>query len=227
MESHRQFELPDKELVEQTFLPPDLVTVWAGSLGTLIGCGVPILDCFRALNEINDNPAFCWLNVSVHNAVRQGDGLAASMWKDSSVRGKIDPLLISMIDLGEVTGTLDQVLAEYAEQKMGNEKLSHSLSRSTELKWFTLRLSKCFDAGLPIVRSLQMAEQDPYLVRAHPEIAQIRTAVEGGDSLHEAMKGADTPVLDIDELYLKHVFAGEIGGVLDIIMQRLSEQCML
>jgi type IV pilus assembly protein PilC len=88
------------------------------------------------------------------------------------------------------------------------------------LTLFTRQLSTLQDAGLPLLRSLQILEsqQKPGLLK---NILQgVCEEVEGGSSLSEAM--AKYPKA-FDRLFVKMVNAGEIGGVLDIILQRLAE----
>lgn len=88
------------------------------------------------------------------------------------------------------------------------------------LTLFTRQLSTLQDAGLPLLRSLQILEsqQKPGVLKN--VLQNVTEEVEGGSSLSEAM--AKQPKA-FDHLYVKMVNAGEIGGVLDIILQRLSE----
>ncbi len=88
------------------------------------------------------------------------------------------------------------------------------------LTLFTRQLSTLQDAGLPLLRSLQILEgqQKPGLMK---NILQgVCDEVEGGSSLSEAMSKYPRA---FNRLFVKMVNAGEIGGVLDIILQRLSE----
>jgi type IV pilus assembly protein PilC len=85
---------------------------------------------------------------------------------------------------------------------------------------FTRQLSTLQDAGLPLLRSLQILEsqQKPGLLKN--TLTGVCEEVEGGSSLSEAM--AKFPKA-FNRLYTKMVAAGEVGGVLDIILQRLAE----
>jgi type IV pilus assembly protein PilC len=89
-----------------------------------------------------------------------------------------------------------------------------------QLVTFTRQLSTLQDAGLPILRSLQILEsqQKPGLFKAI--IGGVADEVEGGGSLSEAM--ANYPKA-FDKLYVNMIHAGEMGGVLDIILARLAE----
>ncbi len=85
---------------------------------------------------------------------------------------------------------------------------------------FSRQMSTLQDAGLPILRSLQiLAEQEkPGLFKN--TLSQIAADVEGGSSLSEAMEKHPKA---FDRLYTKMIAAGEIGGVLDIILRRLAD----
>ena len=85
---------------------------------------------------------------------------------------------------------------------------------------FTRQLSTLQDAGLPILRSLQILEQQqkPGLLKAI--IGGVADDVESGSSLSESM--ANYPRA-FDKLYVNMINAGEAGGVLDIILARLAD----
>jgi len=88
-----------------------------------------------------------------------------------------------------------------------------------ELVVFTRQLSTMIDAGLPLVRSLDiLAAQEP-----NPKFKRILTSVketvEGGATFADAL--AKHPSV-FDTLYVNLVRAGEAGGVLDTILRRLA-----
>ena len=89
-----------------------------------------------------------------------------------------------------------------------------------QLTTFTRQLSTLQDAGLPLLRSLQILEEQLRPSKLKSVLQQVSEDVEGGSSLSEAM--AKHPSA-FNRLYTKMVNAGEIGGVLDIILQRLAE----
>jgi type IV pilus assembly protein PilC len=88
-----------------------------------------------------------------------------------------------------------------------------------KLTLFTRQLSTLQDAGLPLLRSLQILEgqQKPGLLKSI--LGQVCEDVEAGTTLSDSM--AKHPKA-FDRLYCKMVNAGEIGGVLDLILQRLA-----
>src|SRR5438874_10087501 len=89
-----------------------------------------------------------------------------------------------------------------------------------QLVAFTRQLSTLQDAGLPILRSLQILEQQqkPGLLKAI--IGGVAEEVEGGGTLSDAM--AKYPKA-FDKLYVNMINAGEAGGVLDLILSRLAD----
>jgi type IV pilus assembly protein PilC len=89
-----------------------------------------------------------------------------------------------------------------------------------QLVGFTRQLSTLQDAGLPILRSLQILEQQqkPGLLKAI--IGGVSDEVEGGGTLSDAM--AKFPKA-FDKLYVNMINAGEAGGVLDLILARLAD----
>lgn len=106
------------------------------------------------------------------------------------------------------------------KKKRGGASISIGGVSKKHLTLFTRQLSTLQDAGLPLLRSLQILEgqQKPGLMKN--VVGGVCEEVEGGSSLSDAM-GKYPKAFDI--LYTKMVHAGEIGGVLDIILQRLAE----
>ncbi|MEP0847188.1 MAG: type II secretion system F family protein [Phycisphaerae bacterium] len=89
-----------------------------------------------------------------------------------------------------------------------------------QLTQFTRQLSTLQDAGLPILRSIRILEQQAKAGMLKGSLKQISEDVEGGATLSEAM--ARHPKA-FDRLYCNMVAAGESGGVLDVILQRLAD----
>lgn len=85
---------------------------------------------------------------------------------------------------------------------------------------FTRQLSILQDAGLPILRSLKILEDQAKPGALKNALIDVCDEIEGGASLSEAM--AKTPRV-FDRLYVNMIKAGEAGGSLEIILQRLAE----
>jgi len=89
-----------------------------------------------------------------------------------------------------------------------------------QITTFTRQLSTLQDAGLPILRSLKILwqQQKPGVLKN--TLDGIGGDVESGATLSEAMSRHPKA---FDRLYVNMVQAGETGGVLDVILQRLAE----
>jgi len=90
---------------------------------------------------------------------------------------------------------------------------------SKELTQFTRQFSTLIDAGLPIVRSLNILANQMKPSVLKNAVISVEEDVEGGNSLSEAM--AKHPSA-FDKLFVNMVRAGEAGGVLDVILERLA-----
>lgn len=103
---------------------------------------------------------------------------------------------------------------EISLPKIGREKV-----KNKELALFTRQFSVMLDAGLPLVQCLEILGQQQDNKYFQKVIYQTRGDVEAGMTLADAM--AKHPRV-FEPLYTNMVAAGETGGILDIILQRLS-----
>ncbi len=91
--------------------------------------------------------------------------------------------------------------------------------KNKDIVIFTRQFSTMIDAGLPLVQGLNiLAEQNPNPTFKNI-LRQLTKDVEGGSTLAEAMK--KHPKV-FDNLFVNLIAAGEIGGILDTILQRLA-----
>ena len=88
------------------------------------------------------------------------------------------------------------------------------------LSAFTRQLSTLQDAGLPILRSIRILEQQQKPGMLRRVLKEVHDDVEGGMTFSEAL--ARHPKA-FNRLYCNMVAAGEAGGVLDVILERLAE----
>lgn len=88
------------------------------------------------------------------------------------------------------------------------------------LTLFTRQLSTLQDAGLPIVRSLKILEGQQKPGTLKNTLITVSEDVEGGMTFSEAL-GKHPKAFD--KLYVNMVRAGEVGGILDSILQRLAD----
>lgn len=118
------------------------------------------------------------------------------------------------------TGAVSEEDVAASKKKSGGLNLPFGKVKTKHLTTFTRQLSTLQDAGLPLLRSLQILESQQKPGKMKNVLLGVVEEVEGGSSLSEAM--ARYPRA-FDHLYTKMVAAGEVGGVLDVILQRLSE----
>jgi type IV pilus assembly protein PilC len=88
-----------------------------------------------------------------------------------------------------------------------------------ELAIFTRQFSVMIDAGLPLVQCLEILASQQENKMFQKVLTGTRASVEGGATLSAAMR--QYPKV-FDSLYVNMVEAGETGGILDTILQRLS-----
>src|SRR5215469_3480562 len=91
--------------------------------------------------------------------------------------------------------------------------------KAKELAIFTRQFSVMIDAGLPLVQCLEILAGQQENRTFQKILNSVRSSVEGGTTLSAAMKQHEKV---FDALYHNMVEAGETGGILDTILQRLS-----
>jgi type IV pilus assembly protein PilC len=121
---------------------------------------------------------------------------------------------------GAAKGKKDKKAATAKGKKKGFSISMPGKVKSKHLTLFTRQMSTLQDAGLPLLRSLQILEQQQKPGKLKTILATVCEDVEGGNTLSESF--AKHPKA-FDRLYCKMVAAGEVGGVLDVILQRLAD----
>jgi type IV pilus assembly protein PilC len=85
---------------------------------------------------------------------------------------------------------------------------------------FTRELATLAEAGLPLLRALRVLAQQEHSPVLKATILQISESIEGGDAFSEALSRHPRV---FNRLYINMVTAGEIGGVLDAVLNRLAD----
>ena len=88
------------------------------------------------------------------------------------------------------------------------------------LTTFTRQLATLVDAGLPLLRGLRVLERQEKNPNLKKIIDDLSLAIEGGSTFSEGL--AQHPKV-FNRLYVNMVKAGELGGVLEVVLNRLSE----
>jgi type IV pilus assembly protein PilC len=104
---------------------------------------------------------------------------------------------------------------EIAIPKLGRRKKV----KAKELAVFTRQFSVMIDAGLPLVQCLDILAEQQQNTFFRDVLRQVRQNVEEGSTLFAALERHPKV---FDNLYTSMVEAGETGGVLDLILQRLA-----
>ena len=91
--------------------------------------------------------------------------------------------------------------------------------KNKDIVIFTRQFSTMIDAGLPLVQGLNILAEQNDNPTFKSILKQLTKDVEGGSTLAEAMKKHPKA---FDNLFVNLIAAGEIGGILDTILQRLA-----
>jgi type IV pilus assembly protein PilC len=89
-----------------------------------------------------------------------------------------------------------------------------------EVAVFTRQLATMIDSGLPLVQSLEILANQQENQKFKDTLLAVKGEVEGGATFSDALRKHPKA---FDDLYTNLVTAGEIGGTLDIILNRLSQ----
>src|SRR3989454_6456453 len=103
---------------------------------------------------------------------------------------------------------------EFALPTFGSGKV-----KTKEIAVFFRQFSVMIDAGLPLVQCLEILAANQENATFQKTLTGVRTTVEGGSTLANAMR--QYPKV-FDDLTTNMIEAGETGGILDIILQRLA-----
>lgn len=85
---------------------------------------------------------------------------------------------------------------------------------------FTRQLATLVDAGLPLLRGLRVLEKQERNLTLKEAIGKIGLSIEGGSTFSEGL--AQHPKI-FNKLFVNMVKAGELGGVLEVVLARLAE----
>lgn len=145
-------------------------------------------------------------------------------WSGKTSKGRIQS--------GELTAnTKDEVIAQLRRQniiptsitKKPKSLFSFSLGgkpKDKDIVIFTRQFATMIDAGLPLVQALEILSKQTENKTLAKTITDIKNDVEGGATYADALK--KHPRI-FTELYANMVAAGEAGGILDTILNRLSQ----
>jgi type IV pilus assembly protein PilC len=87
------------------------ISRFSRTLGTLVTSGVPILQALNITRETADNMVIASAIADVHDSVKEGDSIAQPLEASTA----FPPMVVSMIEVGEETGKLPEMLLKIAE----------------------------------------------------------------------------------------------------------------
>ncbi|HUJ17282.1 MAG TPA: type II secretion system F family protein [Nitrospirota bacterium] len=144
-------------------------------------------------------------------------------WEGKTRQGTVQKGELSASSKEEVFTLLrkQNILPINVSAKSKEIKLSFGAQKiqDRDIVIFTRQLATMIDAGLPLVQCLDILgaqTENPTLAKT---IVQVRTDVESGSTFADALKKHPKA---FDNLYVNMVAAGEAGGILDTILQRLA-----
>ena len=92
--------------------------------------------------------------------------------------------------------------------------------KTKDLTVFTRQMSTLVNAGLPLMRAIRVLQRQEKNAALKDALSQMADSIESGSTFAEAL--AAHPKI-FDRLFVNMVKAGEVGGVLDVVLARLSE----
>jgi len=97
------------------------------TLGTLVSSGVPILQALTIVKETSGNVIIGGAVAAVHESVKEGETITAPL----EASGVFPPMVISMVDVGEQTGALPEMLMKIADNY--DEEVDNAVAAMTSL----------------------------------------------------------------------------------------------
>jgi type IV pilus assembly protein PilC len=97
------------------------------TLGTLVSSGVPILQALTIVKETAGNVVISNAVVKVHESVKEGETITAPL----EGSGVFPPMVVSMVDVGEQTGALPEMLLKIADNY--DEEVDNAVAAMTSL----------------------------------------------------------------------------------------------
>jgi type IV pilus assembly protein PilC len=148
---------------------------------------------------------------------------ATFLWEAKTKNGELKKGEMEATDLAAVEARLKSLgLAPTKMRKKGLLDLNLTLPGSVSGKdvlVFVRQFATMIDAGLPLVQCLEILGSQTDNNALKKVIFAIKARVEGGSSFSDALK--DHPKV-FDELFVQLCSAGEVGGILDTILNRLA-----
>ena len=150
-------------------------------------------------------PVYIWEGKNRKNDAQKGELEAAS---EDAVRAHLARMRITPVKIKKKPKDLFENVS-FLQPKV----------TQADVILFCRQFSTMIDAGLPIIQCLDILHQQQENKTFKKILKDIKESVEGGQTFAEALKKYPK---QFDDLFVNMVAAGEAGGILDTILQRLS-----
>ena len=151
--------------------------------------------------------------------------MAVFVWEAATKRGEVKKGEMDATDENVVRGQLRRQGFKSINVKKKPKDLAEYLPflkekvKEKSIVVFARIFSTMINAGLPLIQCLDLLAQQEENKTFSKIITTVKEDIEGGSTLHDALK--KHPAV-FDELFVNLVAAGESGGILDVILIRLS-----
>lgn len=163
-------------------------------------------------------PKFKYSAIDQNGKQKNGTISAAST---DDANAKLSGMGLMPTSVGEVAGG-SAPKATKAKTKAPKKKGSGGFGRvikQDDLTTFTRQLATLLQAGLPLLRSLEVMIRQEKNLRFKAVLEQIADQVKSGNSFSDGL--SQHPKI-FDRLFVNMIRAGEAGGVLDVVLSRLA-----
>ena len=150
-------------------------------------------------------PTFLWEGQTTKGEVKKGEQEAPD---DATLRGQLRRRGLRNVEIKKKPVDLFENIP-FLQQKV----------KEKDVVIFARQFATMINAGLPIVQCLEMLGSQEQNKTFAKVIQKIKEDIEGGSTLSESLK--KYPRI-FDDLFVNLIAAGEAGGILDTILQRLS-----
>ena len=150
-------------------------------------------------------PVFIWKGRTRHGTIKKGEVEAVN---EAAVMAQLRAQMLLPVSVKEKSRNVSDLLTFL---KPG--------IKIRDLVIFTRQFATMIDAGLPLVQCLDILGNQQPNATFKLIIKEIKSDVEQGSTFAEALRKHPKP---FDSLYVNLVAAGEVGGILDTILNRLA-----
>lgn len=151
-------------------------------------------------------PVYLWKGKNKKNEIKKGEMEAFS---EDAVKAQLVRLKITSVKVKEKPKDLFENVAFMQPKVTG-----------ADIILFCRQFSTMIDAGLPIIQCLDILQTQQENKTFKKMLKEIKESVEGGETMSDALKKHPD---QFDSLFVNMIAAGEVGGILDTILKRLSQ----